>query len=156
MCSSDLLLYERFIAELFRSKARTHKAAVQINMVSSFGAARDGALLSEEVRSNLDEASEAYRKMLQQVVGDLRDTHGGHPKVDHVVRDALSAAKRGEKTLIFCARVQTLNELKREIEAMWNDHMLGAWRRVYPGAQAMDIFDQSSEEVRVQIGRAHV
>ncbi|MEZ4371458.1 MAG: hypothetical protein R3B07_11565 [Polyangiaceae bacterium] len=35
------MLYERFIAELFRTKARTHKAAVQINMVSSYAAARD-------------------------------------------------------------------------------------------------------------------
>lgn len=144
------LLYERFIAELFRSKARTHKAAVQINMVSSFGAARDGALLADEVRTNLAPDSEAYRKMLQRVVGDLRDTRGGHPKVDHVVRDALSAAERGEKTLIFCARVQTLNELKREIEAMWNDQMLESWRRVYPGAEASDIFDQSTDEARVR------
>jgi hypothetical protein len=144
------LLYERFIAELFRSNARTHKAAVQINMVSSFSAARDGALLADEVRANLEPTSESYRKLLQRVVGDLRDSRGGHPKVDHVVRDALSAARRGEKTLIFCARVQTLNELKREIEAAWNDQMLEVWQRVFPRAKATDIFDQSTDETRVR------
>jgi len=144
------LLYERFIAELFRSKARTHKAAVQINMVSSFGAAREGALLSDEVRTNLAAGPEAYRKMLQRVVGDLRDTRGGHPKVDYVVRDALAAAERNEKTLIFCARVETLRELRREIEAMWNDRMLESWRRVYPGASATDIFDQATDDTRIR------
>jgi hypothetical protein len=144
------LLYERFIAELFRTNARTHKAAVQINMVSSFGAAREGALLSDEVRGNLDADAEAYRKMLQRVVSDLRDTQGGHPKVDHVVRDALEAAHRGEKTLIFCARVETLKELKREIESAWDERMLEAWRRVYPGAAATEIFDQATDETRVR------
>jgi hypothetical protein len=144
------LLYERFIAELFRSNARTHKAAVQINMVSSFGAAREGALLADEVRTNLEPDAEAYRKMLQRVVSDLRDTRGGHPKVDHVVRDALAAAERGEKTLIFCARVQTLHELRREIDDKWNEQMLEAWRRVYPDAEATDIWDQSTEDARVR------
>lgn len=144
------LLYERFIAELFRTKARTHKAAVQINMVSSFGAAREGALLADEVRSSLEPDAESYRKILQKVVSDLRDTRGGHPKVDHVVSDALEAAERGEKTLVFCARVHTLHELKREIEAVWNDKMLESWRRVYPGAQATDIFDQTEDESRVR------
>lgn len=141
------LLYERFIAELFRSKARTHKPAVQINMVSSYGAAREGALLSDAVRASLAPAPEAYRRMLQRVVGELRNTRGGHPKVDYVVRDALGAAERGEKTLVFCARRQTLHEIKSEIEAMWNDRMLESWRRVYPGAGAEDIFGQSTDEV---------
>lgn len=144
------LLYERFIAELFRSNARTHKAAVQINMVSSFGAAREGALLSDEVRTSLPPEAEGYRKMLRRVVGDLRDTRGGHPKVDHVVKDALAAASRGEKTLVFCARVETLHELKREIEAAWNDEMLKSWSRAYPGVPAEEIFDQTGDETRLR------
>lgn len=143
------LLYERFIAELFRTKARTHKAAVQINMVSSFGAARDGALLADEVRTGLEPGAESYRKMLQRIVGDLRDTHGGHPKVEHVVRDALAAAEQGEKTLIFCARVETIRELKHDIEAAWGNKMLASWQRVYPGAAATDIFEHTVDKSRV-------
>lgn len=135
------MLYERFIAELFRSHNRTHKAAVQINMVSSFGAARTGALLVDEVKKGLGEEAEAYRKLLQRVVGELRDERGGHPKVDRVVRDALEAAEQGDKTLIFCTRIETLHELKREIEAAWKERLLERWQRVFPGATADDVFE---------------
>lgn len=140
------LLYERFIAELFRTKSRTHKAAVQINMVSSFGAAREGALLSDEVRTNLEPSADSYRTLLQKVVGDLRGNGGSHPKIAHVVRDVLTAAEQGEKTLIFCARVETLHELKQEIEGGWDVKMLAAWQRVYPGATDADIFGYAAED----------
>jgi hypothetical protein len=135
------LLYERFIAELFRSGTRTHKAAVQINMVSSFGAAREGALLADGGTDRLAGDAEVYRQLLQGVVGQLRSETGGHPKVDHVVSDALAAVGRGEKTLIFCARVETLKELKRQIEAAWEQKVLEQWRRAYPEASHDDVFE---------------
>ena len=144
------LLYERFIAELFRTKSRTHKAAVQINMVSSFSAARAGALLADKSSGRLEPGADAYRALLRDVVGELKDTRGGHPKVGYVVEDVLAAAARNEKTLVFCARVATLHELKREIEAAWNDTMLERWQRVYPGAEMTDIFDQSEDDTRVR------
>ncbi|UQA63958.1 helicase [Polyangium aurulentum] len=143
------MLYERFIAELFRVKSRTHKAAVQINMVSSYGAAREGALLSDEVKSALEGDAEAYRGLLQQVVGELRTEQGGHPKVAHVVQDALAAARRDEKTLIFCARVETLHELKRQIESAWEKILLERWRRVFPTAEHDDIFEHEIDGKRV-------
>ena len=40
------LIYERFIAELFRHHRHTHKAAVEINMVSSYAAAHKGAIMA--------------------------------------------------------------------------------------------------------------
>jgi hypothetical protein len=138
------LLYERFIAELFRAGSQTHKAAVQINMVSSYGAARDGALLSD-VNARFTGDAEAYRSLLQRIVGDLRGVDGGHPKVEHVVRDALAAVGRDEKTLIFCARVETLRELKHQIEAAWEDVVLDRWRLVFPGASRDDVFEHASE-----------
>lgn len=139
------MLYERFIAELFRSRNRTHKAAVQINMVSSYGAARTGALLADEVKAGLGEEAEAYRKLLQRVIGELRDERGGHPKVDHVVRDAIASAERDEKTLVFCARVESLRELKREIEAAWVERLVERWQRVFPGATHDDIFEHQDD-----------
>lgn len=142
------LLYERFIAELFRSKARTHKAAVQINMVSSFGAAREGALLADADRESLSPAVESYRKLVQTIVRDLEDNHGGHPKIEHVVKSAIAAAERNEKTLIFCARRQTLQELKREIEHLWNDKLVERWQEAYPGVGPGDIFDEVSDGER--------
>jgi hypothetical protein len=134
------LLYERFIAELFRAGSQTHKAAVQINMVSSYGAARDGALLADTGERFAGDA-EAYRALLQRVVGELRGDDGGHPKVDHVVSDALAAVGRDEKTLIFCARVETLRELKRQIETSWEATVLDRWRAVFPGASRDDVFE---------------
>ncbi|MBL8683567.1 MAG: helicase [Myxococcales bacterium] len=139
------LLYERFIAEMFRSKARTHKAAVQINMVSSFAAAKDGALLSEEAREGLPPSVEPYRALLHRIVSRDALTRQGHPKVRHVVSEALDAALRGEKTLIFCTRVATLRELKQEIEAQWDRHALALWQEVYPGIQLAEIYDQTRE-----------
>lgn len=143
------LLYERFIAELFRSGTRTHKAAVQINMVSSFGAAREGALLADGGTDRLRGDAEAYRQLLQEVIGQLRGEASGHPKVDHVVRDALAAVARGEKTLIFCARVETLKELKRQIEAAWEQQVLERWQRAYPGASHNDVFEHEVDGKRV-------
>ncbi len=143
------LLYERFIAELFRSGTRTHKAAVQINMVSSFSAAREGALLANSVTERLERDAEAYRRLLQEVVGQLRDKAAGHPKVDHVVRDALAAVERDEKTLIFCARVESLKELKRRIEDAWEQKVLERWQQAYPGASREDVFEHEVDGKRV-------
>lgn len=142
------LLYERFIAELFRSGTQTHKAAVQINMVSSYGAAREGALLTDDTR-RFDGDAESYRRLLQDVVGQLRTEDGGHPKVDHVVRDALAAVDRDEKTLIFCARVETLRELKKQIEAAWEQKVLERWKLVYPDAAHDDVFEHQIDGKRV-------
>lgn len=146
---APFLLYERFIAELFRSGTRTHKAAVQINMVSSFGAAREGALLANGEVGRLTGDAEAYRRLLQEVVGQLRAEAGGHPKVDHVVSDALAAVDQDEKTLIFCARVETLKELKQQIEAAWEERLLERWRRVYPGATHDAVFEHEADGRRV-------
>lgn len=145
--SVPFLLYERLIAELFRSGTRTHKAAAQINLVSSFGAARAGALLTldpEVAEATPAGEGEAYRRLLRKIVGQLRDEDEGHPKIDHVVADALAAVARDEKTLIFCARKETLRELKRRIEDLWEQRMVARWQLVYPGASHRDIFEHQN------------
>lgn len=153
------LLYERFIAELFRSKSRTHKAAVQINMVSSFAAARVGALLAtaKPVEGQQDEAltkltgePAKYQEVLRNVVHTLKDDGGGHPKVNHVVEDCIKAALTGEKTLVFCARVQTLHELRDLIGKKWDELIVARWREVYPDATTETVFDQNEDGVRAQ------
>lgn len=147
------LLYERFIAELFRSKSRTHKAAVQINMVSSYGAAREGAILSSEVKAGLTSDAESYRQLLRQVLDGLRDERGTHPKLEYVLEDALDAAARDEKTLIFCARLETLGELSRQIERAWVDQLAERWKAVDPGATVESIFDSREEDESRKRGR---
>ncbi|HSN98989.1 MAG TPA: DEAD/DEAH box helicase family protein, partial [Candidatus Nanopelagicales bacterium] len=144
------LVYERFIAELFRQQARTHKAAVEINMVSSYGAARTGALLADEVRESLPPEVEGYRRLLRGVLDELRERPAAHPKLSYVLEDALDAAERGEKTLVFCARVETLAELARELGRAWEARLLERWRRAYPGAARDDIFDSTEEGERAR------
>lgn len=135
------LLYERFIGELFRSGRQTHKAAAQINMVSSYSAAREGALLGErdEPGKQFDAEPEAYRRLLKGVVEKLSRSDEGHPKVDHVVKEVLDAVHRDEKTLIFCTRIETLRELKLKIEKAWEQRLLASWRRSYPGASEAEL-----------------
>ena len=142
------LVYERLIAELFRVKSPTHKAAVQINMVSSYGAAREGALLSSEERSREKPTVEAYRMLLREVMDRLHDQASQHPKLGHVAEQALAAADAGDKTLVFCARIETLRELARELSQTWEERILRRWQALYSGASEEDIFDRRDDEKR--------
>jgi hypothetical protein len=133
------LIYERFIGELFRRQRQTHKAAAEINMVSSYAAAQKGALLTVEDSIPLE--AEAYRRLLREILGDIDQGTHDHPKLRTVIREALDAADRGEKTLIFCSRIATLEQLRREFDALWEDRVLERWRQVYPGAAKDQIFE---------------
>jgi|GEM_PF-2256111 len=97
------LLYERFIAELFRRGRPTHKAAVEINMVSSYAAAHKGDLLSSDVEV-LPAEARPYKSLLNDVLGRIDQGAHDHPKIGATIVDALDAADAGEKTLIFCSR----------------------------------------------------
>ncbi len=146
------LLYERFIAEIFRRGVRTHKASVEINMVSSFAAARTGALLAAGEMRGVPPEVERYRTVLGAVLGEDRGKEPEHPKVYHVVRDALEAAGRNEKTLIFCARIETLRHLRKTLDHEWvSGYLLARWRKVLPGAAYETVFD-STEGTDKRIG----
>lgn len=146
------LAYERMIDELFRQSERTHKAAVEINMVSSYGAARESAVLVADSTSHPE--IERYRKLLRDVLAGIRDDRDAHPKLRLVLQDALTAAERdGEKTLIFCARKETLRELQRELRRAWDDRLLIRWRRAYPDASFADIFGARDDDDAHQRGR---
>jgi len=144
------LIYERFIAELFRRGRQTHRVAVEINMVSSYAAASEGAILS--TADGIPEEAEIYRDLLREVLGEVESSIN-HPKISNVIEDALDAAERDEKTLIFCARIATLEQLRRELDAIWESRVLERWRRVYPGARENDIFDSQENDDRRQRGR---
>jgi superfamily II DNA or RNA helicase len=133
------LAYERLIDELFRQNQRTHKAAVEINMVSSYGAARDSAVLVPKDASHPE--VERYRGLLRDVLGQIGDDRQSHPKLRYVLNDALCAAEQdGEKTLIFCARLETLRELQRELRRAWDDRLFVRWQKAYPDADFAEIF----------------
>lgn len=144
------LLYERFIAELFRQGRPTHKASVEINMVSSYAAAVAGTLMKGD--EALPPSAEAYRDLLRQILPSGSAGASGHPKVGKVVAEALQAARGGEKTLVFCARTETVRQLQAELGDAWEAGLVERWREVYPGSQAGDIFDTTDDETR-QRGR---
>ncbi|PRP99384.1 ATP-dependent helicase HepA [Enhygromyxa salina] len=140
--SMPFLVYERFIAELFRNPAEggTHKAAAEINMVSSFAAARSGALLSDSGRSMGVEA-ESYRELLRSILDEAGEGDGRHhAKVTFSLEDALGAGMRDEKTLVFCTRVATLRRLKARLEEAWYANLLQRWRDVYPEIEREAVF----------------
>jgi superfamily II DNA or RNA helicase len=146
------LIYDRLIAELFRRKRQTFKPAVEINMVSSYSAADEGQIMANDGDNIPAEALPYWRvikKTLAELMADVRE----HPKVQNVTTDALDAAERGEKTLIFCSRVATLALLRSELGELWERRMLEKWRLVYPTAAADSIFDSSDSDVGRRRGR---
>ena len=142
------LAYERLISELFDQKQRTHKAAVEINMVSSYTAARGSEMLSGEKAAAIPSV-ERYRKLLCDVLDNLHDQRDRHPKLSHVMQDVLQAAEQqGEKTLIFCARINTLTELSHKLRDAWEDRLVLRWRRSFPGTTHEEVFDTREDDRR--------
>ncbi|HEX7316125.1 MAG TPA: SNF2-related protein [Pyrinomonadaceae bacterium] len=138
----SFMLYERLIFEMFRKRRATYKAAVEINMTSSFEAATKGALLDDRGVSE-DHDIEAYRALLRDVLkpagrGGVKD----HPKVERVVSEACAAMLRGEKMLIFCERNETVHAIKRRCDRVWESHILRLWQKVFPEREAADIWHQ--------------
>ena len=145
------LIYERYIAELFRRRRQTHKAAVEINMVSSYAAAQQGAILS--AADDIPSESEVYQELLRNILAEIESSAHEHPKISDGISDALDAADQGEKTLIFCSRIATLEQLRRELDAIWEARILERWRRVFPNAAATEIFDSKEVDEKRQRGR---
>ena len=145
------LVYERFIAELFRRRRQTHKAAVEINMVSSYAAAQQGAIISTD--DDIPAEAELYQELLRDILAEFESSAHEHPKISDGITDALDAADQGEKTLIFCSRIATLEQLRRELDAIWESRILERWRRVYPNAGAAEIFDTREIDEKRQRGR---
>ncbi|WP_461321163.1 helicase-related protein [Bradyrhizobium diazoefficiens] len=146
------LIYERFIAELFRQGRQTHKAAAEINMVSSYAAAQQGAILSNDA-AGIPLEAKSYGTLLRDLLDEIGLATEGHPKLATTIADALSAAENGEKTLIFCSRVATLEQLRRELDEIWERRILERWHRVYPSATTSGIFDTREEGDKRQRGR---
>jgi hypothetical protein len=146
------LIYDRFIAELFRRKRQTFKPAVEINMVSSYSAADEGQIMANDGDTIPAEAL-PYWHIIKRTLAELKTDVREHPKVQNVTTDALDAADLGEKTLIFCSRIATLGLLRSELGELWEQRMLEKWRLVYPTAAADSIFDASESDVRRRRGR---
>jgi hypothetical protein len=139
-----LILYQRLVEERSRVGRRTHIAAVELNISSSFDAARLGSLLSEEAP---EPSVRAYQQLVQRV---LRNHRGKHPKVEQTVGNVLSNARKGEKSLIFCERNATISVLQRRLERQWMRQQTCLWQTHYSGASRADIFGRSEGKKRIR------
>ena len=139
-----LALYQRLMLERARSGRRTHVVAADINVASSFHAALSGELLNGSTDSS---AVKAYQQLLRTV---LRRVRTKHPKVLQVVDQALEAADRGEKTLIFSERNETVINVAKLLRGRWRKRHLRRWQRLVPGANRTAIFGRGSGGARVR------
>lgn len=121
------LLYERLIAEIYHCGQTTHKAAVEVNMVSSFAAAGNSELLKEKKTDTT--SLKQYRKLLYDILTphEKSSRSRAHVKVSHVIDDAILAAENGDKTLIFSARRASVRLLSRQIHTHWTNRLLETW-----------------------------
>ena len=103
---------------------------MEINMTSSFDAAKSGEMLRLSGKKKHPELHE-YRVLLKRIL-EMKRVLDHHPKVEYVVEDVLDSLKKGEKTLIFCERVQTAMTLKRRCDDVWGKHIRELWRKALP------------------------
>ena len=90
--------------------------------------------LSWPAQTGIPVEAEVYRGLLRDILEEINTGSHDHPKLRVAICDAVSAADRGEKTLIFCSRIATLEQLRREFDSEWEKRVLERWRRIYPGA----------------------
>jgi len=140
---SSLILYQRLMLARAEAGKRSHIEAAETNVASSYAAAREGAAVSAEVHS--PEAL-AYQSLVGKL---LASEFGNHPKVSRVLSDTMDAAKHWEKSLVFCERNATIDELHTTIEEHWMRRLLDRWQRLYPSANHEGIFGAGSGDGRI-------
>ncbi len=75
---------------------------------------------------------DAYRKLLRNVLEQDANVSAHHPKLNRVIDDVYLRAIKGEKTLIFSERVETIRALRKGIEERWMDELTARWRQGEP------------------------
>jgi superfamily II DNA or RNA helicase len=96
-------LMEKAIYQILANGERTFIANVKQSFTSSFEAVRKGSIYNRDL-----EALHILRNL------DLDSI--SHPKLDAVAAEVVQALLKGEKTLLFCDRIETINQLKKSIE----------------------------------------
>lgn len=139
-----LLLYQRLMVARARTGTRSHVEAAETNVASSFEAAREGAMVTGEAGS---EEARAYQAVVQAL---LETTPAAHPKVARVIDEAMAAAERWEKSLLFCERNATIDAVHAEIEARWMARLHERWQGLYPGYTREQVFGAGSDEERAR------
>ncbi len=139
-----LLLYQRLLAERSRLGRRTHIAAAETNISSSFAAALAGSVLSEAAP---EATTQEYQRLTRRV---LNGGAARHSKIEEVTGRVLRAGLADEKSLIFCERNATVARVRDLLETGWMGHLLNEWQKLLPDAGHEDIFGARDGDHRVR------
>lgn len=100
-------LMEKAIYEILDRGDRTFIANIKQSFTSSFETASKVSIYNKDLPA---------LKMLR----DMEIENIKHPKINHVSDDVVKCLKKGEKTLIFCNRIETSKELEDKISSRLN------------------------------------
>lgn len=160
-----VLAAERLLRELRRGDDRTFVAQIRQNATSSYAALldwiKDGLRSKDEdsvVRfaragaSTLDADTGFYARLVRDLVehrgrGGQR---GEHPKVEAVAAEVARNTVRGEKTLVFCGRRQTVSA----IVSAANDRVEELLHQLHGAGRPRTEFERDRERLREDLRSA--
>lgn len=112
-------MMEKVIYEILASGDRTFIANVKQSFTSSFHTATKTSIYEKDLPS---------LNMLKEMnIEKIK-----HPKINCVADEVVSNLKKGEKTLIFCNRVETVSELRDSISSRLNKSYEADIKRLFP------------------------
>lgn len=112
-------LMEKAIFQILANGDRTFIANVKQSFTSSFEAVKKGSIFNRDL-----EALNILRRLdLDRIA---------HPKLDAVAAEVVQALLSGEKTLLFCDLIESINQLKKSIEKRLDRSYNRDIRRLFP------------------------
>lgn len=120
-------LMEKAIYQILSKGDRTFIANVKQSFTSSFEALQNASIYSR----NLEAINMLQNIDLEKVV---------HPKLNAVVNEAVKALLNGEKTLLFCDRIETIKKLELSLNKRLNNSYDKDIKKLFPenGTKSFD------------------
>lgn len=112
-------MMEKAIFEILSQGDRTFIASIKQSFTSSYEAAIKTSIYNKDLPS---------LNMLRQM--DI--TKNKHPKVESIASEVVSTLIKGEKTLIFCDRVETVKTLKYNIQKRLDKSQIRDIEKLFP------------------------
>lgn len=116
----------RCVSEMKEGRGRSSLGSALTGCYSTLLESAEGRQVSSRLRASA--AGGLYLDLLMRMVDASQDAR--HPKLEQVVDSAVEAWKRGEKTLIFCFRVNTAQRLHDIIETRIRSELRNARKRL--------------------------
>jgi hypothetical protein len=105
-------LLMRCVTDMNKGKGRSSLGSALTGCYSTLLESQDGRKIREHLRQTKERGT--YFDLLLSMVGKRADPR--HPKLEPVVQRTVESWRNGEKTLIFCFRINTANRLREIID----------------------------------------